>query len=44
MIENIQDILYEYNIDKDLLEKIIKFSSFFNDKTNFKEQIKSFYS
>ena len=42
--ENIQDILYEYNIDKDLLEKIIKFSSFFNDKTNFKEQIKSLYN
>lgn len=42
--DNIQDILFEYNIDKDLLEKIIKFSSFFNDKTNFKEQIKSLYS
>ena len=42
--DNIKDILVEYNINKDLLEKIIKFSSFYNDKTNFKDQIKSLYS
>jgi replication factor C large subunit len=42
--DNIKDILVEYNIDKDLLEKIIKFSSFYNDKTNFKAEIKSLYS
>ena len=42
--ENIKDILVKYNINKDLLEKIIKFSTFYNDKTNFKDQIKSLYS
>ena len=42
--DNIKDILFEYNLDKDLLEKIIKFSSFYNDKTNFKEEIKLLYN
>jgi len=40
---NIKDILKEYNIDKDLLEKIIKFSTFFNDKTNLKSNIKNYF-
>ena len=41
--DNVADILNEYNIDKDLLEKIIKFSTFFNDKTNLKSNIKNFF-
>ena len=41
--DNVADILNEYNLDKDLLEKIIKFSTFFNDKTNLKSNIKNYF-
>ena len=41
--DNLADILNEYNLDKDLLEKIIKFSTFFNDKTNLKSNIKNYF-
>jgi replication factor C large subunit len=41
--DNIKEIINEYNLEQDLLEKIIKYSNFFNDKTNFKAQIKSYY-
>ena len=42
--DNIKYIINEYNLEKDLLEKIIKYSSFYNDKNNLKLQIKSYYS
>jgi len=41
--DNIKDVIKIYNIDKDLLDKIIKFSSFYNDKINFKNEIKALY-
>ena len=38
--DNIKDLIKQYNLDKELIEKIVKYSSFYTEKTTLKKQLK----